>query len=182
MEPPRARTAIAQLLALIHTCPNAQAVTLLAQSIHVWLAYYPTLQTVLGGYSPAIVAFMHDEFFAFARLVLDGMAATFWSFFGLPRSGIEVSHTHLTREFPHFCATYRFQGETADLAARMHDLHARIIARASADASQGSLTRSRDTLIDLFTCLDQYIVAMCVFLTANLAHSVLSSKPRADQA
>jgi hypothetical protein len=35
MEPPRARTAITQLLALIHTCPNAQAVTLLAQSIHV---------------------------------------------------------------------------------------------------------------------------------------------------
>jgi hypothetical protein len=182
MEPPRARTAIAQLLALIHTCPNAQAVTLLVRSIHVWLAYYPSLQTVLGGYSPAIVAFMHDEFYAFARLVLDGMAATFWSFFGLSWSGVAVSHTHLTQEFPRFCATYRFQGDTADLAARMHDLHARIIARESADASQDAFTRSRDTRIDLFTCLDQYIVAMCVFLTANLVHSVLSSTPREDQA
>ena len=63
------------------------------------------------------------------------------------------------------------------LAARMQDLHARIIARESADASQDSFAYARDTLLDLFTRLDQYIVAMCVFLTVNLAHSVLSSPP-----
>ena len=79
---PRARTAITQLLALIHTCPNAQAGTLLTQSIHLWLAYYPSLQTGTGGYSPAIVALMYDEFDAFAHLLLDGIAATFWGFFG----------------------------------------------------------------------------------------------------
>jgi hypothetical protein len=178
MEPPRARTAITQLLALIHTCPNASAVALLAQSIHVWLAYYPSLQTVLGGYSPAIVAFIHEEFYAFAHLVLDGIATTFWGFFGVPWSGVIVSHAHLTREFPRFCALYRFQGDLEDLAARMQDLHARLRARESVDASQGAYAHSHDTLLDLFTRLDEYIVAMCRFLAVNLALSVLSSSPR----
>jgi hypothetical protein len=73
---------------------------------------------------------------------------------------------------------YRFQGDIADLAARMQDLHTRMRARQPADALQGSCAPSRETLLDLFTRLDQYIVAMCGFLAVNLAHSVLSSPPR----
>jgi hypothetical protein len=39
MEPAHAQTAIAHLMARIRTCPNAPAVTRLAQSIRLWLAY-----------------------------------------------------------------------------------------------------------------------------------------------
>ena len=80
MDTPRAAAAIAQLLTLIRTCPNAAAITLLTQSITVWLAYYPILQTVLGGYSPSIVAFIHEQFYVFALAVLDAITATFCSF------------------------------------------------------------------------------------------------------
>ena len=64
----RAAAAIAQFLTLIRTCLNAAAITLLTQSINVWLAYYPILQTVLGGYSPSIVAFIHEQFYALPSL------------------------------------------------------------------------------------------------------------------
>jgi hypothetical protein len=91
---------------------------------------------------------------------------------------VVVSHAHLTQEFPRFCPMYRFQGDIADLAARMQDLHTRMRARQRADALQGSCAPSRETLLDLCTGLDQYIVAMCGGLAVNLVHSVLSSPPR----
>jgi hypothetical protein len=170
---PRAAAAIAQLLTLIRTCPNAAAITRLTQSINVWLAYYPLLQTVLGGYSPSIVTFIHEQFYTFAHAVLDAMTATFCGFFGLPWTGAEISHTHLTNEFPHLCTIGRFHGDPQNLLTQMRDLHARIIARQPSGAPQGATYSSRDTLTDLVTRLDRYIVAMCEFLAANLANSAL---------
>jgi len=175
MHTPRAAAAIAQFLALIRTCPNAAAVTLLTQSINVWLAYYPSLQTVLGGYSPSIIAFIQGQFYAFARAMLDAMTATFCGFFGLSWSGAEVSHAHLTNEFPRLCLMYRFQGDPHGLLTQMRDLHARIIARQSTNILQSAAISSRDTLTDLLIRLDHYIVAICEFLSANLEHSVLQS-------
>jgi hypothetical protein len=173
MDTPRAAAAIARFLTLIHACPNAAAVTSLTQSINVWLAYYPSLQTVLGGYSPSIIAFIHGQFYAFARSVLDAITATFCGFFGLPWTGAEVSHTHLTHEFPRLCARYHFHGDPHGLLTQMRDLHARIIARQSPDTPQSAASNSRDTLTDLAICLDRYIVAICEFLGANLEYSVL---------
>jgi hypothetical protein len=173
MDTPRAATAIAQFLTLIRACPNAAAITLLTQSINVWLAYYPSLQTVLGGYSPSIIAFIHGQFYAFAHAMLDAITATFCSFFGLPWTGAEVSHTHLTNEFPRLCAMYHFHGNPHGLLTQMRDLHARIIARQSPDTLQGAATNSRDTLADLVIRLDRYMVAICEFLSANLEHSAL---------
>ena len=169
----RAATAITQFLTLIRTCPDAAAITLLIQSINVWLAYYPSLQTVLGGYSPSVVAFIHEQFYVFAHAMLDAITATFCSFFGLSWTGAEVSHTHLTNEFPRLCALYQFHGAPQNLLAQMRDLHARIIARQSSDIPQGAAASSRDTLTDLVICLDRYIVALCEFLSANLERSVL---------
>ena len=57
----------------------------------------------------------------------------------------------------------------------MRDLHVRVIARQSTDTPRGAAASSRDTLTDLVIRLDRYIVAMCEFLGANLAHSVLHS-------
>jgi len=173
MDTPRAAAAIAQFLTLIRTCPNAAAITLLTQSINVWLAYYPSLQTVLGGYSPSVVAFIHEQFYAFAHAVLDAITATFCGFLGLPWTGVEVSHTHLTHEFPRLCMLYQFHGDPQDLLTQMRDLHARIIARQSTDTPHGAAYNSRDTLADLMIRLDHYIVALCDFLGANLEHSVL---------
>jgi len=173
MDTPRAAAAIAQFLTLIRTCPNAAAITLLTQSINVWLAYYPILQTVLGGYSPSIVAFIHEQFYAFASTVLDAITATFCRFFGLPWTGAEVAHTHLTKEFPRLCALYRFHGDPQNLLTQMRDLHARVITHQSTDIPRGAAANSRDTLTDLVIRLDRYIVTMCEFLGANLAHSVL---------
>jgi len=173
MDTLHAAAAIAQFLTLIRTCPNAAAITLLTQSLNVWLAYYPILQTVLGGYSPAIVTFIYEQFYDFAHAVLDAITATFCSFFGLPWTGSEVSHTHLTNEFPRLCTIYRFHGDPQNLLTQMRDLHARIIARQNPDAPPGAAYSSRDTLTDLIIRLDHYIVAMCRFLGANLEHSVL---------
>ena len=173
MDTPRAAAAIAQFLTLIRTCPNAAAITLLTQSINVWLAYYPILQTVLGGYSPSIVAFIHEQFYAFASTVLDAITATFCSFFGLPWTGAEVSHTHLTNEFPRLCALYRFHGDPQHLLIQMRDLHARVIIHQGTDIPRGATASSRDTLTNLVIRLDRYIVAMCELLGANLTHSVL---------
>jgi len=173
METPRAAAAIAQFLTLIRTCPNAAVITLLTQSINVWLAYYPSLQTVLGGYSPAIVAFIHAQFYAFALAVLDAITATFCGFFGLSWTGAEVSHTHLTNEFPHLCTIYRFHGDPQNLFTQMRDLHARIIVRQPPDTPQGAAHNPKDILADLVLRLDHYIAAMCEFLGANLEHSVL---------
>ena len=175
-----AATAIAQFLTLIRTCPNAAAITLLTQSINVWLTYYPSLQTVLGGYSPSIVAFIHEQFYVFAHAMLDAITATFCSFFGLSWTGAEVSHTHLTNEFPRLCALYQFYGDPQNLLAQMRDLHARIITRRSSDIPQGVAASSRDTLTDLVIHLDHYIVAMCEFLGANLEHSVLHVTSRQE--
>jgi hypothetical protein len=176
----RAAAAIAQFLTLIRAYPNAAAITLLTQSINVWLAYYPSLQTVLGGYSPSIVAFIHEQFYTFAHTVLDAITATFCSFFGLPWTGAEVSHTHLTNEFPRLCTLYRFHGNPQSLLTQMRDLHARIITRQSPDTPQGAAYSSRDILTDLVIRLDRYIVAMCEFLSANLEHSVLHLTPRQE--
>lgn len=167
-----AAAAIAQLLTLIRACPNTAAITLLTQSINVWLAYYPILQTVLGGYSPSIITFIHGQFYAFALTMLDAITTTFCGFFGLPWTGLEVSHVHLTNEFPRLCTTYRFHGDPKSLLAQMRDLHARITYQ-SDDTPQGTFDSSRDTLTDLMIRLDHYIVAMCEFLGANLEHSVL---------
>src|SRR5262245_59832789 len=82
METLRAATAIARFLALIRACPNTAAITLLTQSINVWLAYYPILQTVRGGYSPSIVTFIHEQFYVFTLATLDAITATFCGFFG----------------------------------------------------------------------------------------------------
>jgi hypothetical protein len=173
MDTLRAATAIAQLLTLIRTCPNVAAVSLLTQSINVWLAYYPLLQTVLGGYSPSIVAFIHEQFYTFAHTVLDAITATFCGFFGLHWTGAKVSHTHLTNAFPSLCTMYQFHGDPQNLFTQMRDLHARIIARQSIGTPQDTAASSRDTLTDLMIRLDRYIVAMCKFLGANLEHSVL---------
>jgi hypothetical protein len=174
MDALRAAAAIAQFLTLIRTCPNTAAITLLTQSINVWLAYYPILQTVLGGYSPSIVTFIREQFYVFTRTMLDAITATFCGFFGLPWTGPEVSHAHLTREFPRLCTAYRFHGDPQGLLAQMRDLHARITYQ-SGDPLQGAVDNSRDTLINLVLRLDHYIVAMCEFLSANLEHSVLHS-------
>jgi hypothetical protein len=180
MDTLRAAAAITQFLTLIRTCPNAAAITLLTQSINVWLAYYPSLQTVLGGYSPSIVAFIHEQFYTFAHTVLDAISATFCSFFGLPWTGAEISHTHLTNEFPRLCTLYRFHGDPQSLLTQMRDLQARIITRQSPDTPQGAAYSSRDILTDLVIRLDRYIVAMCEFLGANLEHSVLHLTPRQE--
>jgi hypothetical protein len=84
MDTLRAAATIAQFLTLIRTCPNAAAVALLTQSLNVWLAYYPILQTVFGGYSPSVVMFIHEQFYAFALAVLDAITATFCDFFWAP--------------------------------------------------------------------------------------------------
>jgi hypothetical protein len=173
MDTPRATAAIARFLSLTRACPNAAAVTLLTQSINVWLAYYPSLQTVLGGYSPSIITFIHGQFYAFAHAMLDAITATFCGFLGLPWTGAEVSHTHLTNEFPRLCAKYHFHGDPHGLLTPMRDLHARIIARQSPDPPQGAVTNSRDALADLVIRLDRYMVTICEFLGANLEHSVL---------
>ena len=148
---------------MIRTCPNAAAIALLTQSINVWLAYYPLLQTVLGGYSPSIVAFIHEQFYAFAHAVLDAITETFCGFFGLSWTGAEISHTHLTNVFP----------SPQNLFTQMRYLHIRIIARQTPGTPQDTAASSRDTLTDLVIRLDRYIVAMCKFLGANLEHSVL---------
>jgi len=176
----RATAAIAHFLALIRACPNAAAVALLTQSINVWLAYYPSLQTVLGGYSPSIITFIHGQFYAFARAMLDAITATFCGFLGLSWTGAQVSHTHLTNEFPRLCALYHFHGDPHGLLIQMRDLHARIIVRQSPDTPQNAATNSRDTLTDLVICLDRYIVAVCEFLSANLEHSVLHVNARQE--
>jgi hypothetical protein len=173
MDTLRATAAIAQFLALIRACPNTAAVTLVTQSINVWLAYYPSLQTVLGGYSPSIITFIHGQFYAFARAMLDAITATFCGFLGLPWTDAEVSHTHLTNEFPSLCAMYHFRGDPHGLLTQMRDLHARIIARQSLEPPPGAVINSRDTLTDLVIHLDRYIVTICEFLGANLEHSVL---------
>ena len=173
MDTPRAAAAITQLLTLIRTCPNAAAIALLTQSINVWLAYYPLLQTVLGGYSPSIVAFIHEQFYAFAHTVLDAITATFCGFFGLPWTGAKVSHTHLTNVFPSLYTMYQFHGDPQNLFTQMCDLHIRIIARQSIGTPQDTAASSRDTIADLVIRLDRYIVAMCKFLGANLEYSVL---------
>ena len=180
MDTPRAAAAITQLLTLIRACPNAAAITLLTQSINVWLAYYPILQTVLGGYSPSIVAFIHEQFYAFAHAVLDAITATFCGFFGLPWTGAEVSHTRLTTAFPRLYTRSQFHGDPQKLLTQMRDLHIRIIDRQSPDTPQGAAASSRDTLTDLVIRLDSYIVAMCKFLGANLEHSVLHLTPRQE--
>jgi len=175
MDTLRAAAAIAQFLTSIRTCPNTAAITLLTQSINVCLAYYPSLQTVLGGYSPSIVTFIHEQFYAFARAVLDAITAIFCGFFGLPWTGTQVSHTHLTNEFPRLCTLRQFHGDPQNLLAQMRDLHARIIARQPTGTPQGVADSSRDILTDLVIRLDHYIVAMCEFLGANLEQSVLQS-------
>ena len=173
MDALRAAAAIAQFLTLIRACPNTAAITLLTQSINVWLAYYPILQTVLGGYSPSIVAFIHEQFYAFTLAVLDAITATFCGFFGLPWTGAEVSHTHLTNEFPRLCTMYRFHGDPQNLLTQMRDLHARVTAYQSGDTPQGAAAAPETPSLISCIRLDHYIVAMCEFLGANLEHSVL---------
>src|SRR5262245_37593233 len=167
MDTPRAAAAIAQFLTLIRTCPNTAAITLLTQSITVWLAYYPILQTVLGGYSPSIVAFIHEQFYAFALVVLDAITATFCGFFGLSWTSAEVSHTHPTTAFLCFCSIDECRADPHNRFTHMRDVHARTIARHSTDTPQDAALSPRDTLTDLVLRLDRYIVAMCKFLGAN---------------
>jgi hypothetical protein len=175
IEPLRAPTAIAQLVTVISASPHTQTVTRLVHSIQTCLAYYPSLQSVLGGYSPSIVAFISTQFYVFATVVLDGIAVTFWAFFALPSTETSMSHAQLTSVFPRLCRVYPWQGDTDDLAARMRDLDARIIAR-SVEAPQGAAPHSQETFIDLVLRLDAYIVVMCGFLEANLAHSILHDR------
>jgi hypothetical protein len=68
------------------------------------------------------------------------------------------------------------QGETADLAAQMRELEARIIAR-RVDELQRPTASPRDTVRDLLLRLDQYIVAMIALWETNLEQSVFGSRP-----
>jgi hypothetical protein len=181
MDALRAAAAITQLLTLICTCPNAAAITLLTQSINAWLAYYPLLQTVRGGYSPSIVTFIYTQFYAFALAMLDAMTATFCSFFGLPWTEAEISHAHLTNEFPRLCTMYRFHGDPQSLLTQMRDLHTRVTAYQSGDMPQAVTDSSRAILADLVIRLDHYIVALCDFLGANIEHSVLHLTPHQEE-
>jgi hypothetical protein len=81
MEPPRAHDDYAAAGADPHLPQRAGRHA--AHPEHPSLARLLPLPTdSTGGYSPAIVALMYDEFDAFAHLLLDGIAATFWGFFG----------------------------------------------------------------------------------------------------
>jgi hypothetical protein len=181
MDALRAAAAIAQFLTLIRACSNTAAITLLTQSINVWLAYYPILQTVRGGYSPSIVTFIHAQFYAFTLAMLDAITATFCGFFGISWTGTEVSHTHLTNEFPRLCTMYQFHGDPQNLLTQMRDLHARLTTYQSGDTPQGAADSFRATLADLVIRLDHYIVAMCEFLGANIEHSVLHLIPHQEE-
>jgi hypothetical protein len=176
MEPLHAPTAMTHFLRLIHAYPHTQAVTALVRSIYSWLSYYPYLYTVVGGFGAVVAGFVGEPWYALATVVLNGVAVTFYAVFGLPVPVPTRAHLQLTREFPQLCVVYRLQGETADLAAQMRDLEARIIAR-RVDESQRPTASPRDTVLDLLLRLDQYIVAMIALWEANLEQSVFGSRP-----
>jgi hypothetical protein len=176
MEPLHAPAAMTHFLRLIHTRPNTQAVTALVRSIYSWLSYYPYLHTGVGGLGAAVAGFLGEPWYALATIVLNGVAVTFYAMIGWPVPLTTRVHSQLTREFPHLCVVYRLQGETADLAAQMHDLEARIIAR-RVDEAQRTTASSRDTELDLRRRLDQYIVAMIALWETNLEQSVFGSRP-----
>jgi hypothetical protein len=176
MEPLHAPTAMTHFLRLIHACPNTQAVTALVRSIYSWLSYYPYLHTVVGGFGATVAGVIGEPWYALATVVLNGVAVTFYAVFGLPVPVTTRVHSHLTGEFPHLCVVYRLQGATADLAAQMRDLDARIIAR-RVDESQRLTASPRDTVLDLLLRLDQYIVAMIALWETNLEQSVFGSRP-----
>jgi hypothetical protein len=175
MEPLRAPAAMTHFLRLIYARPNTQAVTALVRSIYSWLSYYPYLHTVVGGLSAVVAGVVGEQWYALATIVLNGVAVTCYAVFGWPVPVTTRAHSQLTREFPHLCEVYRLQGETADLAARMRDLEARIIAR-RVDESQRTTASPRDTVMDLLWRLDQYIVAMIALWETNLAQSVFGSR------
>jgi hypothetical protein len=161
-----ATVASAQFLTHLRQChPTAPPDPALEQSIHAWLSYYHALQTVRGGYTPLTVAVMQAQFYPCAQALLDEVAETVRCFFQLPGTRAAWFHARLTQEFPRLCVAYQLTGETQSVSACLLDLQARIV-----DARPPSPAAALDTLRELVTCIEQYIVVLLHWLAQNIAH------------
>lgn len=183
MDALRTPPAVAAFLAVIHDCGADTATqTVLCRSISAWAPSYHYFRTALGGNCPPLLARQgHSARFAqavlgAARTVLEGIADTFRCFFHLPWTRLEVSHAHLTATFLRLCAAYRLAGDTDDLYARMRALHTRLRAfRQAYRSPPDAVSTSPETLHEVVTDLEQYIIGMLTFFERHIPHSILCS-------
>jgi hypothetical protein len=166
-----------QFLAMIRQgAPAAQTATVLHQRITAWMPYYRALQIVLGGNLPLAPAERAALFYLFAQATLDGIAETIRGFFSLPWTRAEFSHRRLTAVFPRLCTEYRLTGETQDISARLCDLQTRIVDYRHTSGAAHDSAMSHETLADLISSIDQYIVVLWRFLERNLEWSILTEQ------
>ena len=114
----------------------------------------------------------YGSFYIFAIGLLDSMADVWQCYFGLgwPRS--EITHAHLTRDFPVLCRDKGLVLTPTALPRLMRELHADLV------ASPSRLTALVDEhpeahLIAVSTAINVYIAAMMQFFARNEEHSVL---------
>jgi len=175
-------TRIERFMVLLRPYLNPHTEAVLTQSIYGWISAYHYLQVVHGGYSPQAVAYMREHFYVFATRLLDHIADTFCHYFLLPWPCVEVPHTRLTRVFPALCAEKQLQGDIEGLHATMRELQERVVVPGKAGPVQHAAwleepvaTTPPAHLLDVLTCLDQYMLAMMRFFEQNSAHSLLRS-------
>jgi hypothetical protein len=175
---------IEQFLVLIRPHLDAHTEAVLLQSLYGWISAYHYLQVIRGGYSPQAMAYMREHFYTFATALLNHMVDTFCHYFGLPWPCTEVPHTRLTRVFPALCAAQQLQGDTAGLHAYMRDLEERIRGHGTAGPAQDAAwqeepgaTTPPAPLLEVLSCIDQYIMAMLHLFEQNRERAVLRSTP-----
>lgn len=186
MDPLCTPPAVTAFLAVIRDCgADAATKTVLCHSMRAWSPHYHYLRTALGGHcSPTLDRQVHGSLFArvtlnLTRAVLDSVADTFRCFFHLPWTRIEVSHMHLTATFPSLCAAHRLAGDTDYIYACMWALHTRLYAyRQTRRSPYGVTAPSPETLREVVTDLDQYILVMLHFFERNIPHSILCTATR----
>jgi hypothetical protein len=179
---------IEQFFATIRPQLNVHTEPVLSQSIHGWISYYHYLQVIRGGYSPPAMAYMCEHFYPFATTLLDHIADTVCQFFALPRPGVEVSHTRLTRIFPDICTEQELQGDSASLHAAMRELQERIVVHGKTGPVSSTewfaarwTPAQQEQLVEVLTALDHYIAAMLRFFAQNLERSILRRDPPLQQ-
>ena len=105
MEPSHVSTALVQFLAAGLRLPQRGGQHAVGAEHQSMAVYYPSLQTALGGTAPLSWCFSRTSFMPLPPSCSTGPLTPFGTSW-LPWTGEEVSHTHLTPEFPRLYPVY----------------------------------------------------------------------------